>query len=126
MINILNETKDYCKVSLYYHSCFKEDVSEIKDVHLRPVEIISPKSGVEIAQNQTYDIIVKYFDDVYVENTSRVYMQLNNWVIYPESEDYFAANDSWIYRFRLNASGNYTFVAERLFDRCLKTNTYLF
>lgn len=53
-------------------------------------------------------------------------MQLNNWIINPESEDYFVANDSWIYRFRLNTSGNYTFVAENLFDRCLKTNTYVF
>ena len=81
---------------------------------------------MEIAQNQTYDVIVKYFDDVYVEGASSVYMRLNNWIVRPESEDYFVANDSWIYRFRLNTSGNYTFVVESLFDRCLKTNTYIF
>lgn len=95
-------------------------------MYLRPVKIISPTTGVEIAQNQTYDVIVKYFDDVYVDGTSRVYIQLNNLIINPESEDYFVANDSWIYRFRLNASGNYTFTVERLFDRCLKTNSYEF
>lgn len=122
----MGTAKDYCRVSVFYHSCFKEDVSDIKDVYLRPVKIISPTTKMEIAQNQTYDVIVKYFDDVYVEGITRVYMRLNNMVINPESEDYFVANDSWIYRFRLNMSGNYTFVAESLFDRCLKTNTYDF
>ena len=71
---------------MFYDSCFKENVTEAKRVYLQPVLIVEPKKEVNITQNQTYDVVVRYFDNVFVDNVSSAYLQLNNQIVRPESE----------------------------------------